>query len=677
MKSLILSLLISIIYLPALATDSGTTEYNKGFKYLKEYSKKGSKLSLSHAIDYFKDSAAKNNAEACYALYQIYSLQDVGDISIDHRDVQWIFESDWSDIPHSKWPCREAGFSYLKKAAEAEMTQAVVKLAAGYYHGEWTDFEPNSLESHKSKAYNLCLRLKDSQVPEIESLLGEFYNNGIVVDSDKQIALDWYLKAYSHGAKALAYKIGEIYYDMNDFKSSLKYLSTYFSALEKDKSLNSLFAWEIWKIMRWAEAAAGANDFDYVITIINKFLTPKIEHISGNDIKSWNPKKYEELYEFESLIENYYKENGGASESQILNHIYSIDRNPPAEICHARARSIAQFSQNHSIVDREHHFLKALFWMQKAAPSYNETGKFCIWVGQSFLNEDNTQKAIEWYEKAISYGDTSGYKHLALLYEDNSDKPAELSLSKAFDCWSKLAESNDAYGLYMMGLYYEEGRISDPDFDRAEIFYRKAADQNSGTTSLYAMNNLASCKIQSGNWQEAFIWLNKARDGGLTAACHNLGDLYFHGHGVQQSYERAFELFSEGMSESPACKYRVATMLRQGLGTPIDLNKSNQLLGEAALAGIGKAQYLLATYKYFSDGIEQNFPDAIELFNKALANTFLPIEAKGEIYRNLSAIYRFGRGVDADNVKADEYMKLAAQCGDPDAKKIEDWLNNH
>jgi TPR repeat protein len=39
-------------------------------------------------------------------------------------------------------------------------------------------------------------------------------------------------------------------------------------------------------------------------------------------------------------------------------------------------------------------------------------------------------------------------------------------------------------------------------------------------------------------------------------------------------------------------------------------------------------------------------------------------------------MYRFGRGVDEDESLADYYLSRAARLGDPDASKIQKWLQS-
>lgn len=666
-------LLFNISVYPQSA--QGLDEYKKGMNYLKQYKKHGERLSLNDAINSFKRSADYGNADACYCLYKIYSLKDVGDIYIDSRDVEWVENGEWGNIPHGQWPTHKTGFNYLKKASELGNLDATADLAFGYYL-KMENFEDDTWENNRIKAYKLCCEHKASGNTTIEYVLGRIYEDGVIVPKDYLESISWYKKAFTHGDESVSFKIGYLYYQQQDYLQSEEYLEKYFKSLKHEKSIYSLLSYEPWEIMLWVESCVGINDFDKALSIINKYLTPKITNLSGNDIKLWNLKKSELLYEFEARIENFYQENGDPYNSPILRHIYTIDNNPSPDISYVRARKIIMFRNDYSFIYRENFFIDALKWLEKAKPYKNEIGQFCTWVGKSFEENNNISKTKEWYDRAISNGESYGYRYLAQLYERNTAELPDETHLKAFECWSKFAETN-VYGLYRVGRYYEEGKISTPNIDKAMQFYRLAAEKDSGTVSLYAMDNLASCYIQKQDWGNAFIWLNKAYEREFSPVCHNLGDLYFYGNGTSQSYQKAYEIFSKGMSDNPICKYRVAMMLREGLGVNKNIELSNSLLQEAADSCVGQAQYVLGMILYSGNGITQNYIASIQYLNDAISDNYLPKEARGEIYRILSACHRFGRGVKIDEPKADVYMQLAAECGNPNAKKIQEWLKTN
>jgi TPR repeat protein len=43
----------------------------------------------------------------------------------------------------------------------------------------------------------------------------------------------------------------------------------------------------------------------------------------------------------------------------------------------------------------------------------------------------------------------------------------------------------------------------------------------------------------------------------------------------------------------------------------------------------------------------------------------------------LAKMYQFGRGVEANQAEAERWWKEAAECGDTDATKIQEWLHSN
>ena len=353
-----------------------------------------------------------------------------------------------------------------------------------------------------------------------------------------------------------------------------------------------------------------------------------------------------------------------------------IDPNPSLEACYTHGMNIISFNQKCSSTDREKNFLMALPWLEKARGYKDELGLLSIWVGQGFTKEHNFNKAKEWYERSIQYGESQGYRFLAELYENPCDTVLKSDYKTALTYWEKFADTNDAYGLYTLGRYHKEGLAYTADIEKAMAYFHKAASLESGIASLYAMDNLASCYLSRKDWGNAFYWLDQAYSKDFMIVCHNLGDMYYHGNGTNQSYPKAFEIFSKGSKFDAHCKYRVAYMLRNGLGTDVDFGRSNLLLKEAADENNARALYLLGTLLYSGDNITQDYKSSINCFESALKDKYLPDAVRGEIYRILSTCYRFGRGVTKDITKADELIDIAASYGNSTAKIINEWLNN-
>lgn len=317
---------------------------------------------------------------------------------------------------------------------------------------------------------------------------------------------------------------------------------------------------------------------------------------------------------------------------------------------------------------------KAYDWFAKAASKGDLIGIYdlALYYSRGYVKDRDNVRAVKLLNEVIAKDKTftPAYLTLAKIYEEGGGGISR-NFSLALDNWEALASSGDNMAQYIAGQYYQVGKAGTKNIKKAKDYYLKSAEQN----NVHAMDDLASCYLSERNFQQAFKWLKEAYDRGYLRICHNLGDCYYYGNGVPQSYEKAYEVFSKGSSEWPRCKYRMSVMLREGLGVTKNLEKAAQLLEEAADTGIDKAQYQLASDFYTGTIQKQDYAKAVKYYEAALESKYLPNDVKSDICRKCSTCYRFGRGVKADEDKADEYLKKASDLGDSDAKKIQSWLN--
>jgi TPR repeat protein len=66
--------------------------------------------------------------------------------------------------------------------------------------------------------------------------------------------------------------------------------------------------------------------------------------------------------------------------------------------------------------------------------------------------------------------------------------------------------------------------------------------------------------------------------------------------------------------------------------------------------------------------------DKIKVKESTLSDEMSSVMA--DALKKISTMYRFGRGVDEDESLADYYLSRAARLGDPDASKIQKWLQS-
>ena len=316
----------------------------------------------------------------------------------------------------------------------------------------------------------------------------------------------------------------------------------------------------------------------------------------------------------------------------------------------------------------EQNHTEAFRWFKKAAEAGNFLAQYNLgmYYHRGIATVKDFEKALYWYEKAAQQNPDFAPALLALgdmYYESMPEK----DYAKAIYWYEKAANQDFDVAQYALGNMYLYGRGTSVDYSKAIYWHEKAANQG----YVYSMDALANCYMIKKDFVHAAQWLQKAYDKGFLLVCHNLADMYYYGNGVEQSYEKAFAIFSEGKKDNPRCLYRMSVMLRHGLGTEVDDARANALLLEAADKGIAQAQYQLAVDCYTGSHHDVDYKLAVANFEKALSDQYLQKDVRADIYYKLSDCYRLGKGVEVDEAKADEYMRLAAELGDTDTLEIQ------
>lgn len=279
-----------------------------------------------------------------------------------------------------------------------------------------------------------------------------------------------------------------------------------------------------------------------------------------------------------------------------------------------------------------------------------------LYYARGYVTPIDNYKAEQLLKEVINSRATFGpaYMTLAPIYEKGG-YGVEKDAVKAFETWKNLANLGDAVGQLETGGCYKNGVGVNKDKQKASEYFKKSADKG----NEIAMYELSTIYIDENKYSEAIDLLEKSGMKGFNFAYYSLGDMYYRGNGVAQSYGKAYDYFTKGIGDSN-CKFRLALMLRNGIGVTKDENKSNELMILSANEGMDRAQYLLGC-DYYSGTYEQNYSLAVKYLEMALDSKYLPDFVKGDICRRLSACYRFGRGVATDEDKANNII-----AGEPD-----------
>ncbi len=109
-------------------------------------------------------------------------------------------------------------------------------------------------------------------------------------------------------------------------------------------------------------------------------------------------------------------------------------------------------------------------------------GKSCLELGLLYIKghgvEQDTAKALEYYEKACDLGLGEGGMALGVLYANGQDTLRQ-DYTRAKTYFERACDLGDGRGCYVLGTIYEDGGIVKQDMSKAKELYGKACDLGS------------------------------------------------------------------------------------------------------------------------------------------------------------------------------------------------------
>ena len=267
----------------------------------------------------------------------------------------------------------------------------------------------------------------------------------------------------------------------------------------------------------------------------------------------------------------------------------------------------------------------AVLWMEKSAsqgykPAMNKIASF-------YYNLNMFDKSIEWYTKQANDGDIMAEYWLGHCYYNQNDGPSSIK-------WFEKAASRDddstwsVTASYNIGEMYAEGKVVETNFDSALKWFKKSALKihRGAMTEIDKIYYYNLCKEESE--LDKRFWCRKLADDGFKSGFNGLGEMYM----KEKDYERAYQMFSKAIEK-----------------------KNNTAVGS-----LGEMYY----YGYY---VEKNYEKAFSLLKQSAADTDCP---NANAMRLLAACYRYGLGVEKDQIQEKQWMDKAAQHKDSKAMNI-------
>lgn len=128
-------------------------------------------------------------------------------------------------------------------------------------------------------------------------------------------------------------------------------------------------------------------------------------------------------------------------------------------------------------------------------------------------------------------------------------------------------------------------------------------------------------------------------------------------------------------------QYFLGDCYMNGLGVPVNYEESVKWYEKAANNNNSESVYICGllfydgTYKDLA--VTQDFNKAFKYLMRAFEYSNTPENLKGGLAKRISACYRFGRGVEINEEKADYYLEQAGKYGDTDAEELNNWLQSN
>ena len=240
----------------------------------------------------------------------------------------------------------------------------------------------------------------------------------------------------------------------------------------------------------------------------------------------------------------------------------------------------------------------ALEYYLKAA-ELDPSSAQCYEIGYMYQygygTEQNDDKALEWYSKAIEDGSRSGVNAVGVIYDKQGNEKA------AYEHFLKAAEMGNKTAMRNLGNYYYQGNYVEQDYASAFEWYKKAEEAGLEHNAMfYCMGWM--CHNGKGTTQNditALHYYEKAEAMGNLNAMTALGVLYETSNVIPRDYKRAYEYCEKAAQQgNVGAYYRLGRMYLYGNDV---ISQNNQMAVEyLTVAAEGEyqdaARYLAEAY---------------------------------------------------------------------------------
>jgi TPR repeat protein len=492
-------------------------------------------------------------------------------------------------------PDMEKAVDLLTKAAEQSYADAQFLLGTIYDTGEY------GLEQDKEKAAYWYAKSAEQGDNIAQFCLGVYYDNGEGVIQDKEKAVYWYTKSAEQGNDAAQYYLGVCYYYGSGVDTNYKQAAFWFKkSAEQDYE-------DAWEQLREHEE-------------LQYFFMDVERNKSDTFLQA-----YMKIFDKAVFMSKLSRQSGLLALENL------IDKDKIKEALAVRPPITANSPQ----LDIKDVFEAGLQLIVDGTDKEIVEKQL---TGIIDNEKDEEEKLLKTIEKT------------AILELQNGESTASLRLALHSYLEKKIGNIDeksitDPAKQLEIGHYYYNLEGTDQHYEKAVLWYKKAADQG----NAIAQNNLGECyengKGLPKDIQQAVYWYKKAVEQDDAYAQFNLGQCYENGSGVEQDLKQAVDLYTKAAEQYHSTAQRnLAKCYEEGKGVESDMEVAVYWCMKAAVSGDPAAQVSMAGYYMEGKYVEQSEEEAIEWLVKAGWQDFPP--AQYLLALHFKSIY--------DNIECDE-----------------------
>ena len=164
------------------------------------------------------------------------------------------------------------------------------------------------------------------------------------------------------------------------------------------------------------------------------------------------------------------------------------------------------------------------------------SGKEYYDLGFNYLENNEYEKALEYFNKAIELNESAGYNGLAVCYEEGKGVEQNIQLANKYYLLS--AEKGYPSAMRNIAVQYLNGNGVEKDPTVSVYWWKKAANEHNDAIAMFNLGYACAKGIGTNqDYNQAFYWYEKAGHLDNKDALNNLGFMYYNAVGVQEDDE--------------------------------------------------------------------------------------------------------------------------------------------